>query len=206
MMINLESKLKEWGIQPKAVLHLGANLAQEARRYHAMGIYKMIFVEALPDIYEQMIELIKPYNQAIGVKACVSDVNGEKVTFHVANNEGQSSSFLNFGTHSVNHPTVKFIDDIEMTTQRIDSMGLDMEGVDLLVMDLQGVELRALRGCGQLINQFKVIYSEVNDGEVYEGCDKIWDMDEYLKQFGFERVETKMTGANWGDAIWIKNN
>lgn len=42
-------------------------------------------------------------------KNLVSDKDDEMVMFNIANN-GQSSSILEFGTHSSEHPDVKFID------------------------------------------------------------------------------------------------
>jgi hypothetical protein len=32
------------------------------------------------------------------------------------------------------------------------------------------------------------------------------EIDSYLKNYGFERVETNVTRAEWGDAFYIKEN
>ena len=62
----------------------------------------------------------------------------------------------------------------------------------------------ALKGMGETIKGFKYIYTEVNIGEVYKGCAKINEIDDYIGQYGFERVETKITPSEWGDAFYIK--
>lgn len=208
MLIPLNQLMKRHGFTPKGVLHIGANTAQEAGRYAAAGITKMIFIEALPDVYEEMLVNISKFPNAVGVNACVSDVDFEKVTFNVADNQGQSSSFLNFSKHAEMHPTVKFIDKIEMFTNRIDSLGLDMTGINYLVSDLQGCDLRAIKGMGDLIDQIDAVYVEVNKGEVYEGNDTIEQVDEYLGSKGFERVETlwavEKDGVAWGDCLLIR--
>ena len=49
------------------------------------------------------------------------------------------------------------------------------------------------------------IISEINRDEVYENCAKVEEVDIFLGQFGFERVETDWAGYTWGDALYIKN-
>ena len=40
---------------------------------------------------------------------------------------------------------------------------------------------------------------------MYKDCNLVGEIDEYLSQFGFTRVATKMAGnAGWGDAFYIK--
>lgn len=82
--------------------------------------------------------------------------------------------------------------------------GLSFENFDFVNLDLQGFELPVIKGFGENIEKIKYIYSEVNIDDVYIGCTKLNELDEYLEQYGFIRVETKMTDANWGDALYIK--
>ena len=50
------------------------------------------------------------------------------------------------------------------------------------------------------------IYSEVNKAELYEGCAQMNELDNFLGEYGFKRVETYWpeTWDNWGDAFYIK--
>jgi hypothetical protein len=52
------------------------------------------------------------------------------------------------------------------------------------------------------------IYTEVNSDYVYKGCCLVTELDEYLAQFGFERVETSWYNdvAGWGDAFYVKKD
>jgi hypothetical protein len=79
-----------------------------------------------------------------------------------------------------------------------------MDGLDFLNIDLQGAELKALKGMGEVLRQFKWAYLEVNKAELYKGCALVEDIDMYLLGYGFKRVETKWTGADWGDALYVK--
>lgn len=207
MLIPFKDLFAKYNIQSKGILHVGASLGQEAQRYADLGINKMIFIEAIPDVFLQLKANISCFPDAIALNACVSDKDGLKVKFNIASNEGQSSSFLEFGTHTEMHPTVKFIESIELETIRLDTLLKDvsLSDMDFLVMDLQGAELLALKGMGDLINKFKYAYLEVNEKELYKGGAMIEDIDFYLGAYGFERKETKMLGFGWGDAIYIKS-
>jgi hypothetical protein len=49
------------------------------------------------------------------------------------------------------------------------------------------------------------LYLEVNIKELYQGCSLLPEINEFLKGFGFEQKEIKMTHHGWGDAFYIKN-
>lgn len=209
MLIDFRQLFPKYGIKPKGVLHVGANVGEEAPVYDELGIQEALFIEANQEIYEKLEDNLLPYynkgREYIAENYCVSDIEGEEVTFHVSNNGSQSSSILELGTHKIAHPEVYYIKDIKMKTTRIDThLPLD-HGLDFLNIDLQGAELKALRGMGDLLHQFKWAYLEVNKAELYKGCPMVEDLDLYLLGFGFYRVETRWCGNNgWGDALYIK--
>lgn len=210
MLIPFDKLFREYDVRPVGILHLGANEGQEARTYneHA-GCCPVIWVEALPDVCRKLRQHIIHYPEQLALCACVSDRTGDVVRFHVANNDGQSSSFLDFGTHAQEHPTVKFTKDIVMRTIRVDELlkAHDVEPtVDgwFLNADLQGAELLALKGMGDLLRLFRWAYIEVNDKELYKGCALTPEVDSYLAQYGLKPVETKMTGAGWGDRFYVR--
>jgi FkbM family methyltransferase len=202
MLIDFDRMMKKHEVQAKGVLHLGASEGQEAPAYHRHGL-KMAFVEALPAVFE-ILKLKTEQYGAVCYNACVSNVNGQLVVFNVANNGGQSSSMLEFGTHLTAHPDVQFVDKISMKTVRADALVKNVADYDMLVMDLQGVELMALQGLGEKLHGFKYVYTEVNQKQVYKGCVEVKELDNYLRQFGFQRIETKWTSWGWGDALYAK--
>jgi hypothetical protein len=114
---------------------------------------------------------------------------------------------LELGHHSVIHPEVFYKDKIHIKTFRVDDLLKDfkIEGDWFLNADLQGAELLALKGMGDLLHKFKWCYLEVNKKETYIGCPHIDSVDEYLKGFGFERVETgEWVQDTWTDALYCK--
>jgi FkbM family methyltransferase len=194
-----------YGITPKGTLHIGGNRGEEAPVYLELGVTKQIWIEANPEIFEQLKVTLSNNPDALAYNFAIGDVDSVPVVLHVANNAGQSSSILNLGTHKQQHPDVHYVKDIPVVMRRIDCLIPEMviEQYDFLNIDIQGAELLALKGMGDYLKYFKWLYLEINQGQVYEGNGEVKDVDAYVSQFGFKRVETKMIG-NWGDALYVR--
>ncbi len=207
MLIDFKTLFPKYGINPKGVLHVGASEGQEAQTYADLGIQRVVWVEAIPNIYAKLCQNIARFPGNIALNELVGDEDEKEVTFHIANNGGQSSSMLEFGTHSTTHPDVKFLYDMPMKMRRLDTL-MDAQNIgelDFLNADLQGSELMALKGLGEKLHDFKWAYLEVNWAELYKGCPLIEDIDFYMGAYGFRRVEAKQCGnTNWGDACYVK--
>jgi len=205
MLIDFRTLFPKYGIKPNGVLHCGANVGEEAPVYLELGIKKQIWIEANPEIFLKLKSNISNNPDAIAYNTCIGDVQDQIVTFHVSNNGSQSSSILELGTHKIAHPEVNYVSEIKMRVDRIDYLFSRLDGYDFLNIDLQGAELKALKGMGDLLNQFKWAYLEVNKEELYKGCALVGEIDEYLSHYGFKREETKWCGnTGWGDALYIK--
>lgn len=209
MLIPFNELFSRHHVRSEYVLHLGANTGQEAEAYAANGVKYVVWVEALPSLMPALRTHVFPYH-GICLCACLSDVDGKEVTFNVANNEGQSSSFLCFGTHAQAHPTVKFTSELRLRTTRVDTL-LRAHRIEIqekerwfLNADLQGAELLALKGMGKLLERFHYAYVEVNDQELYQGCPRTAEIDAYLAQVGLLPRETKMTNWGWGDRFYAR--
>lgn len=204
MLIPFDYLFQKYNIKPKGILHIGANVGEEAPVYERLGVKKQIWIEGNPDIFLRLKQNINHNPDAVALNYVIGDEN-KPVTFHIANNAGQSSSVLELGYHKVDHPDVHFVSHIETTMHRIDSLDLDLSEVDFLNIDLQGAELMALRGMGDLLAGFKWAYLEINKAEEYIGCPLIETLDLFMIGNHFKRVETKYCGrSSWGDALFVK--
>lgn len=209
MMLPLNDIFKKYNINPTGVLHLGASEGQERDFYKGLGVKKVVWIEAIPEIFEKLKENIKHYSGQRAMLACLSNEDDKEVWFNISSNHGQSSSLLELGVHKDIHPDVSYVGRIKMTTRRIDTlfcmMEMDFSMLDFLNIDLQGAELLALEGMGKYLQQFKSINIEVNKVETYINCPTIDDIDYFLLQNGFERVETgKWVADTWTDAFYLK--
>lgn len=209
MLIPFDYLFEKYKVKCTGLLHCGGSYAQERDMYEKLKIPKVLWVEAIPDVFQQMANILMPYANQIPIRACVSDKDNETVTFNISNNEKQSSSFLNLKHHAIIHPEVKYVDRFETQTVRLDTlfgkMNMLIKDVNFINFDLQGVELKALNGMGELLDQIDYCYLEVNKKETYEGCALIYEIDEFLKDF--ERVETAQWVADtWTDAFYVRKN
>lgn len=191
----------------RGVVHLGAHECEERSDYllhWGVDDARTLWLEALPDKVDTMTQRIpglRMYN------ICLSNVDGQEVAFMVANN-GQSSSLLNFGLHKQEHPHVVETQRVRMKTKTLNTFfkeqGFRAEDFNFLNVDLQGAELLAFQGATDVLPHMDFVYTEVNEREVYENCALVPEVDAFLARYGFKRVQTRMTGHGWGDALYVR--
>jgi len=202
----LSQVVKDNDITVTGVFHLGAHECEEMWAYEKLGVSQqdIVWVDAIHSNVTRATRRGVPnvYN------AVITDKDNDTVVFNVSNNV-QSSSVLEFGTHALEHPQVKFVDKIEMDTITVntflDGLPMDAKKLNFWNFDIQGAELMALRGSLKYLCNADILYLEVNEKPLYKGCGLMTEVDAFLTQHSFQRVVTKMTPHGWGDAIYVKN-
>lgn len=204
MLIKLEYLIEKYKLNLKGILHVGAHECEEINTYeNIISREKIIWVEAMGKKVEQM----KRKYKNIKIEHAVISDKIEQVKFNISNN-GQSSSILKLGLHKKFHPSIHYVSSYLTETKLLETIinKNDKLTLNFLNLDIQGAELKALKGISN--KQYKnidYIYTEVNKDYVYENCALINEIDEYLSEKGFKRVETKWWGScKWGDAFYIK--
>ena len=127
--------------------------------------------------------------------------------FHIANNEGQSSSLLELGTHRIVHPDVRYTHTLQLPTVTLDTLHRhhDFSALNLLNMDLQGAELLCLQGATEYLKCVDYVYTEINVEPLYVGCALLPELLAFLSDF--EPLERQMwpwrngKDAGWGDLL-----
>jgi FkbM family methyltransferase len=193
----------------KGVIHIGAHEAEELSGYCNVGISKVLWVEANPLKWDLLIEKISPFPYMVLGKFAAAASSNKLAKFNIANN-GQSSSLLEFGSHSSSYPDIKYIDEVTVNLLTVDDW-LDQLGANKVIynfvnIDIQGYELEALRGMVKQLEFVDYIYTEINTSDVYKNCANAADLDKFLSGFGFSRVATKETDQGWGDALYSRKN
>lgn len=222
MLIPLSDVIDHYGLAIRGVIHAGAHLGQEAEIYRACGIDEVLWIEANPATIDELRANVEPFGHHVA-SACLGATTGEIVVFNVADtpsgaNRGMSSSVLPLGTHLERHPNVRYVTQIELKTRTLDDVVAEHSatGSNLLVLDVQGYELHVLRGGAEMLLHTDCIYSEINLDELYQGGALVQDLDGFLVERGFARVETRLYGSQhrderdgerwfgWGDAVWVR--
>ena len=205
-LLNLNHLKNKYSLDVKQIAHIGAHKGQEVEDY------KKNFKNVKIYLFEPQLNLFEYLKLNFGKDSNISLFNfalgsSNKISsMYMADNEGQSSSFLKPKHHLIEHPEIKFLEKkLTFEIKVLDELGIT--DIDLLNIDTQGFELEVLKGSVNILSKdVKYIILEVNKKEVYEGCPHVRDIDIFLKQYGFIRTDTQYWDGSysWGDAFYIK--
>jgi len=194
------------------IIHVGANLGQE-RELYAQYKVKVLWIEPLPHIFEKLRENIRFFPDQIAINHLVTDKDDAEYLFHVASNEGASSSILEFAQHIEIWPDIHEVSQVTLKSITLDSLlgkiGTNSRSYQALVMDTQGSELLVLKGAAQSLDQFKFIKTEAADFESYVGCARVEELTSYLVPFGFkltrrDKFAESSSGGQYFDLLYRK--
>ena len=202
MLISFKDLVKKYDMIITGVIHIGGHYGEEVQDYIDEGIQQIILFEPLSENFNILKEKAGNLNANIeGFQVALGAKKGT-ATMYVSDNEKQSSSILKPKVHLTHHPHVKFPTTEEVEVDTLDSYNCG--NYNFINMDVQGYELEVLKGGTKVLEQVNYVYCEVNRDEVYENNAYVEEIDEFLAQYGMERMETDWAGDIWGDALYIK--
>ncbi len=185
--------------QARGILHVGANMGQEAAQYDRNGL-DVLWIEPIDRVFAELQANIAAYPRQRAIKALVTDQDGRRHTLHIASNGGSSSSILEFGQHTDIFPDVTFVRDLPLVgvtlTTLVAQEKVDMSKYDMLLLDTQGSELLVLKGAIALLPHFKFVQVEAADFEAYKGCAKVHEIDAFMAANGFISCHRKRTSQH----------
>lgn len=223
MMIPLKDILLKYDIQPKGVIVVGAHWAEEHDEFLKCGIERFVYIEPCNpafmkinkkfydygrrDYYWDSINQEIKYGEDVRIYNVACGAEEKEMPMYVShNNQGQSNSLLKPNLHLHQHPEIVFDDAEIVKVITLDNLPINKKDYDFLYMDVQGAEGLVLKGSEETLKNISIIYTECNRDETYDGNMKIEEMDEYLGERGFKRVETYWPSPNWswGDSIYTR--
>ena len=169
------------GLQPRGVVHVGANDGYEIEWYRKLGVERVIAFEPLAEAASKAQKryasdsAVQIYGHALGGDA-------EIAALRVSEGDGQGSSFL--AERSASYK-ISSLQPAEIA--RFDSLDLSLDGFDTLVVDVQGMELAVLKGFGSMLGSFKYLNIECSREPLYEGSAAAAEVIGFLKSHGFEQ-------------------
>jgi FkbM family methyltransferase len=174
--------------QASGVIHVGANAGQEREIYDLFHL-DVIWIEPIPEVFEELQSNISSFPKQRAYQCLLTDVDGGAYTFHVASNEGESSSVYDLSKHKEMWPEIHYSRDLHLRSTTLRAL-LHKEQIDLsrfqsLVMDTQGSELLVLKGAADVLSSFRFIKTEAADFEAYKGCCTADELTAFVARYGF---------------------
>lgn len=206
MMIPLQDILNKYNVHPKGIIVVGAHWCEEHDEFVKCGIKEFAYIEPCKEAFDKIVDRFKNEKGVICYKYACSDREGEEPMYVSHQNQGQSNSLLEPGLHLQQHPEIIFDDAEIVNVSRLDYLPINRSLYDMLYLDVQGAEGLVLKGATETLKHIDIIYTEINRGQTYAGNMELDEMDAFLDQHGFVRVETHWPSPNWtwGDAIFLR--
>ncbi len=193
--------------EPAGIIHVGANIGQEAEIYDAVRPDICVYVEPIPGIFDRLQAHVCNFPGHVAVQALCSDVDGDLVEFHVSNNEGASSSIFPLGEHARLYPDITYTNTERLLTTTLDlliSSRFPDARFDLLVLDTQGSELKVLKGATKVLQKVDAVFAEVCHYPLYDGGCTYREIEEFLRGLGFVVNWLHFYAGEWGDALFVR--
>lgn len=200
--------------QISGVIHVGANDGVERLMYEHYNL-NVVWIEPIPEVFACLQTNLEDFPHQTAYQYLVTDYDGREYEFHIANNNGQSSSILDFDLHRDIWAEIHYEKSISLKSITLESLikteNIEMDKYDALIMDTQGTELLVLKGAENLLSKFRFIMTEAADFEVYKNCCQVKDLEDFLGKHGFEELSrtkfaSRTDGGNCYDIVYKKSN
>jgi FkbM family methyltransferase len=207
MLLSLDNLKEKYNLKIMGVLHIGAHFGQEFATYKRLGIENVMFFEPIPSTFQKLKENVG--DKAILVNTALGNIIGEVEMFIETINQGQSSSVLQPEHHLVQHPNIQFDGKETVKITKLDNFIENKDKYNFINIDVQGYELEVFKGGSEFLNHIDYIITEINGKKLYKDCVMLEELDDFLKNYGFRRIETEwfeigQFGESWGDAFYMK--
>lgn len=205
-LMNFNKIKEQYKLDIKGVVHIGAHHGDEVLDYIRNGIQDITLFEPLSENFKILEKNLSDVNANINAYQVALGSEEKVVKMYVSSNDAQSSSILKPKEHLNQYSHITFEkSEEEVEVKTLDSF--DIQNANFINIDVQGYELEVFKGGKKTLERIDYIYSEVNRDEMYEGNTFIEELDEFLSDYGFSRVETHWPDpkkVGWGDALYIK--
>lgn len=201
---------------PKGIFQVGASSGQEIKGFITQGIETGIFVEPLPNAYQELKKTTSSQPGYFPINAVCMDVAGKVCDFYISSSGGAASSLLKPSGVLTVHPEVKFDSQpVTLKSTTVDRIVADFKDqgradiiapIDLLFLDTQGAELSVLKGATEFLKQVRYVFAEVSRGGLYENDVNHRALSEHLESQGFSLAFLYLNRHGWGDALYIRNS
>ena len=157
---------------------IGANRGDATVAGLALGFDKVIAVEPAPRMFAQLVSHFLYDNRITPLKFAVSDTLGDQIEFYEADEDGLSTTNIDWLTAEGMPYNDKPFRTVEATTCTIDWLVEQYGEPTLIKIDVEGAEWAVFRG---ITKKYRLITFEWTDVTLAEHCKQL----DYLKSLGY---------------------
>ena len=185
------SRLVRFGIRPKTIIDVGANVGQFA--VSAAKCFPEAVVhsyEPVPECYAELERTAKKFRNICTSPLALGETPGE-LAFHV-NSHSHSSSVLALSeNHKQAFPAAREVRTIPIRVSTLDREygGADLPAPVLLKLDVQGYEAKVLAGAKKILPNIDYVLVEVSFQPLYVEESAFDEIFAFLNGFGFEFLQ-----------------
>jgi putative glycosyltransferase len=212
-------RLLDHRIAIRGVIHVGAHRGQEVNPYLAHGCERIVLIEPNPDACLILRDRFGSRREIDVIEAAALDEPGiARLHIHTSRTGStEPASVLELKRFKEIVPTLETPRTVEVYADRLDTLlersGIDVTEFQLLNIDVQGAELRVLRGAEQTLASVAAVLVEVHVVELYDGAASELEVDEFLKERGFERAgviyhelyDDHGSFPAWGEVLYVRS-
>lgn len=200
--ISFAKLVKKYRLPIRGVINAGAHTGADMHQYKEIGIKNIMMLE--PNI-ENFTKLKMNYGiEADMHNVALGDCSGNLQMYLSSGDDGRSDSLLSPNIQLKQYPNIKYAGQANVTVQSLDKLNVDIGRFNTLHFDVNGYELQALRGSLSFLHSCDYIYTRVYTAQLFDKNAELADIDLYLQQFNFKRVEISKEGLTWGFALYMK--
>jgi FkbM family methyltransferase len=206
--VDNKFNIKKYGIT--GIIQIGAHKGEEARKHYKLVGENMIWVEAQPNLINELKKNVSKYNHKT-IQALLWKKSGIIKPFNITYN-GVSSSLLKPNENILDHGkkvSIKNTIYLETTTytdliKKYKEMTQNI--YNFLILDCQGAEYEILLGIGSKnILQFKLIEVEISNHERYKNQKQQPLISKLLKTWGYNCIHNCNNKTRHGIAYYLLN-
>ncbi len=175
----------------RGVIHVGANAGQERDKYAKRDL-DVLWIEPIPHVFEELERNVRHYPRQRALQALVAGEDGKEYPFHIANNNGASSSIFELDEHRRMYPNIVTNETIVVQSVTlptlIETHDVPLSRYDTLILDTQGSELLVLEGSEPILRHFEFIKTEAPNFSAYKGCPLLAEIERFLDEHGFAEL------------------
>lgn len=201
--------LEHLKMEAPVIVEAGAHRGNDTRILAKMYPKGRIFAfEPDPENYYRLKIMVAGQKNVTTIEQALGAENGSLSFYRSAQNFGASNSLLKPKKHLENHPDIQFASTITVPVLGITEFykKYNLNQVDFFWLDMQGYEFQALQPAAELLKKTKLIYTEVNFDENFEGTVLYPQYRDWLIGLGFEVVYEDHTSDDMGNVLFRNSN